>query len=162
MVKKACLSSMWPSYFSSRQQFSNEVIPFKVNKTMEHHVLLAFIDAIIVTTAFDSWMSWGGFDTFVLVMNYINKKWESCHVIVGIFDVHETLRATMAIQLKDFLTQYNLLNKVIAYVKVEGTNLNTLIVALTNIVSCVRFLLPQPYTNYYYGHVVSKCYLVCY
>jgi hypothetical protein len=90
-------------------------------------------------------------------MNYINKKWEPCHVIVGIFEVHETLGATIVVQLKDLLTQYNLLNKVITYVKNESANLNTPIVALTSIVSCVPPLLPQPYATNYYGHAMSKC-----
>jgi hypothetical protein len=79
-----------------------------VNKTMEDHGTPcsshSCVDATIVTTIFDLWMSQGGCDTFVMVVNYINKKWEPCHVIVGIFEVHETLRATMAIQLKDLVT----------------------------------------------------------
>jgi hypothetical protein len=48
-------------------------------------------------------MSRGTFDTFALVVNYINKKWECCHVIVGIFEVHETSGVAMAIQFKDLL-----------------------------------------------------------
>jgi hypothetical protein len=68
-----------------------------------------------------------------MVVNYINKKWEPCHVIVEIFEVHETLKATMAIQLKDLVTQYNLWDKVITYVKDEGVNLNTPTTALTSI-----------------------------
>jgi len=64
---------------------------------MERHVLLIFIDATIFITTFDLWMPRGSFYTFAWVVNYINKKWECCHVIVGIFEVHETLGATMAI-----------------------------------------------------------------
>jgi hypothetical protein len=71
-------------------------------------------------------------------MNYINKKWEPRHVIMGIFEVHETSKFTMAIQLKKL--QYNLLDKIITYVKGEGANLNTFTSALMNIVSCVFFL----------------------
>jgi hypothetical protein len=74
-----------------------------VSKTMEYHVLFTLIDAIIVIATFDLWMFRGSFDTFVLLANYINKKWDCCHVIVGIFEVHETLGATMAIQFKDLL-----------------------------------------------------------
>jgi hypothetical protein len=40
---------------------------------------------------------------FTLVVNYINKRWEPCHVIMTIFEVHETLGVAMAIQLKDLL-----------------------------------------------------------
>jgi hypothetical protein len=72
-----------------------------------------------------------------------------------IFEVHETSKFTMAIQLKNL--QYNLLDKIITYVKGKGANLNTFIVALINIVSCVFFLLPQPYTISCYEHAMSKC-----
>jgi len=63
----------------------------------------------------------------------------------------------MVVHFKDFLAQYNLLNKIIAYVKDKGINLNTFIVALINVVSCVFFLLPQPYVTSCYGHAMSKC-----
>lgn len=74
-----------------------------------------------------------------------------------IFEVHETLGVAMAIQLKDLLAWYNLLDKVIAYVKNEGANLNTFTTTLTNIVSYVSLLLPQPYVISCYGHAMSKC-----
>jgi len=64
---------------------------------MEHHVFLTLVDATIVITTFDLWMSQGGFDMFILVMNYINKMWEPCHVTVTIFEVHETLGVAMVI-----------------------------------------------------------------
>jgi hypothetical protein len=63
----------------------------------------AFIDAIIIITTFDLWMPRGGFDMFVLVVTYINRKWEPCHVTATIFEVHETSGVAMVIQLKDLL-----------------------------------------------------------
>jgi hypothetical protein len=71
-----------------------------VSKTMERHVLPTLADATTIIATFDLWMSRKGFDTFALVMNYINKKWEPCHVIVGIFEVHETLRVAIAVQIE--------------------------------------------------------------
>jgi hypothetical protein len=44
-----------------------------VIKIMERYVLLALVKPTIMTTTFDLWMSQGGFDTFVLVVNYINQ-----------------------------------------------------------------------------------------
>jgi hypothetical protein len=64
----------------------------------------------------------------------------------------------MALQLKDLCTQFDLCNKVIAYVKDEGANLNTLTNVLTRIVSYVPLMLPQPYAGNCFGHVMSKCY----
>jgi hypothetical protein len=49
------------------------------------------------------------------------------------------------------------LDKVIAYVTDETTNLNTLTTTLTNISSCVPLQLPQPYVAICYGHVMLKC-----
>jgi len=102
---------------------------------MEHHILPSLAKVIMVTTTFDLWMFHGLFDTFTLVVNYINQKWEPCHTIMGIFEVHETTWATMPLQLRDLFVKYDLLNKVIAYVKDEGTN------GLTNIMSCVPLVL---------------------
>jgi hypothetical protein len=77
---------------------------------------------------------------------------------VGIFKVHETLGASMVVQLKDLLVRYNLLDKVIAYVKDDKTSLSTLTTAFTSIISCVPLLLLQPYVaNCCYGHAMSKC-----
>ncbi len=96
--------------------------------------------------------------SFALVVNYINKKSKPCHIIVGIFEVHEALRATMVIQSKDLFAHYDLLDKVIAYVKDEGANLNTFTITLSSIMSCVPLLLPQPYVINCYEYAMSKCY----
>ncbi len=95
--------------------------------------------------------------SFALVVNYINKKWKPGHIIVGIFEVHETLRATMVIQSNDLFVHYDLLDKVIAYVKDEGANLNTFTITLSRIISCVPLLWPQPYVTSCYEYAMSKC-----
>jgi hypothetical protein len=64
-----------------------------VIKTMEQYVLLAFIETTTIIATFDLWM----FDIFTLVVNYINKKWKTCHIIIEIFEVHKTIRATMVV-----------------------------------------------------------------
>ncbi len=76
--------------YPSRQQLSNEVILSMASKTMEDHVFPTIVNATTITSTFDMWMSRKGFDTFALFVNYINKKWEPCHVIVENFEVHET------------------------------------------------------------------------
>ncbi len=81
---------------------------------MEHHIFPSLAKVTMVTTTFDLWMFCGLFVTFTLVVNYIDKKWDPCHTTMGIFEVHETTWATMILQLKDLLVQYDLLNKVIA------------------------------------------------
>jgi hypothetical protein len=64
---------------------------------MESHVLLALTKATTVIAMFDLWMSHGGFDTFFLVVNYINRQWISCHVIIRIFEVHDIVGVAMAL-----------------------------------------------------------------
>jgi hypothetical protein len=63
----------------------------------------------------------------------------------------------MALQLKDLFTGFDLCDKVISYVKDEGTNLNIFTNALINIVSYVPLMLPQPYAGSCFRHVMSKC-----
>jgi hypothetical protein len=70
---------------------------------------------------------------FALV-NYINKQWETCHIAIVIFEVHETSNVATVVQLRDLFAQYELLDKFITYIKYEGANLNTLIITLTSIV----------------------------
>jgi hypothetical protein len=44
-----------------------------VTKCMEMHVLPKLVNATIVSTSFDIWMSKGGIDTFIFVINYLIK-----------------------------------------------------------------------------------------
>jgi len=76
---------------------------------------------------------------------------EPCHIDVGIFKVHETLGAIMAIQLKDLIVHYDFLQKVIAYVKDEGVNMNTFTMALIS-----TFVTTTLVTSCY-ELVMSKC-----
>jgi hypothetical protein len=66
-----------------------------VKKTMQLHVLLRLAKATTLSINFDLWMSIGGIDTFVLVINYINESWMPQHVTIGLFEVHETIGLSM-------------------------------------------------------------------
>jgi len=91
------------------------------------------LDSCVITIAsFDLWMSKFGHDTFVLMINFINSLWVHCHVTMGLFEATNVFGVVMAVQVKDLLSSYNLLDKLIAYVKDEGGNLSTLIEALTS------------------------------
>jgi hypothetical protein len=48
----------------------------------------------------------------------------------------------MATQVKDLLSLYNLLDKVMAYIKDEGGNLTTFIRKLSSIITCAQLALP--------------------
>ncbi len=68
---------------------------------MECHGPPRLVKATTITTTFDLWMSQISFDIFVLVVNYINKKWKPCHIIAGFFEIHETMEFAMVMQLKE-------------------------------------------------------------
>jgi hypothetical protein len=70
-----------------------------------------------------------------LVINFINSLWVFCHVTMGLFKTINMSEIAMVVQVKDFLSSYNLLNKLIAYVKDEGGNLSTFAQAFTSIVN---------------------------
>ncbi len=59
-------------------------------------------------------------------------------------------------QVKILLDSFGLLDKIIAYVKNEGSNLNTLINALKSIVSYYPFQLLTPFIGSCFGYVMSK------
>jgi hypothetical protein len=54
------------------------------------------------------------FDTFVMVVNFINISSKPTPVIVGIFEVHNITSATVANQAKGLLDCFGLLDKVFA------------------------------------------------
>jgi hypothetical protein len=60
--------------------------------------------------------------SFALVINFIYSQWVPYHVRVGLFETIDTSRVVMATQVKELLSLYNLLNKLIAYVKDKCRN----------------------------------------
>jgi hypothetical protein len=56
----------------------------------------------------------------------------------------------------NLLYAYGLRNKIITYVKDEGSNLNTLIIALKSVVKCETLGLKESFQETCFGHVFSK------
>ncbi len=52
--------------------------------------------------------------------------------------------------------QYGLKNKIIAYVKDEGSNLNIMVIALKYVVKCEVLSLNESFYSACFGHVFSK------
>jgi hypothetical protein len=111
---------------------------------MECHVLLALAKATIGIATCHLWMLRKGFDTFALVVNYIDKKWKMCHIIINIFQVHETLKDNKVIQITNLFSCYNFYENEITYVKDKNIKLNTFTIALKNM-SCVLLMILQSY-----------------
>jgi hypothetical protein len=51
------------------------------------------------------------------------------HVIIGLFEVHETIGLFMVGQLHTLLEKFDLMHNVIAFVKDEGNNLMSMVIA---------------------------------
>ncbi len=62
----------------------------------------------------------------------------------------------MAKKLTKLLDNYALKKNFIAYVKDEGSNLNTMTTTLKSIVSCDMLGLEENFQDTYFGHVFSK------
>jgi len=75
----------------------------------------------LVIVAFNLWMNQDVHNTFALVINYLTFDWKSKHVIVGMFEAKGTTCFGLVNQLKVLFQKYNLINKIICYVKDEGT-----------------------------------------
>jgi len=101
-----------------------------VTKTMNLHMLpnLAFV--IIVFCSFDIWMFKGGVNTFALVTICLEDNLTPGHIIVGLFEVHETTTSAMALQFQDLLEKCGLIHHVITFVKNEGNKLETMATTL--------------------------------
>ncbi len=69
----------------------------------------------------------GGVDTIALVINFLSDSWSPMHVTIGLFEVHETIGFSMVGQLHNLLE--NLMQNVIAFVKDEGNNLMSMVIA---------------------------------
>jgi hypothetical protein len=77
-----------------------------------------------------------GIDTFILIVHFLNDKWEPCHVLVRFFPTTDTFRKDMATQVNNVLAKHGLNTHALPYIKDEGNNLATMTFALTLIVSC--------------------------
>jgi hypothetical protein len=60
-----------------------------------------------------------GFDTFTMVINFIDKDWMLRHVTIRLFEATATSRTSLPATVKPLLQNFKLENKVLAYIKVS-------------------------------------------
>ncbi len=136
----------------------NEVLLNIVTKIKEKYVFPTLVSYITCTTSFDMWMLHASYDAFAMVINFVNSYSKPTHVIVGVFEMQNTIGATMANQVKIILDSFGSFNKVIGYVKNEGSNLNTLTIALKFLVHYFPFQLPFTFIGSCFAHAMSKAF----
>ncbi len=73
-----------------------------------------------------------------------------------LFEVTKIIKQVLAKNLIKLLDAYGLRNKIITYVKDEGSNLNTLTNALKSIIKCETLGLEESFQGTCFGHVFSK------
>jgi hypothetical protein len=87
------------------------------------------IDCISTTTNFHLWMSKDAHDIFAHIISFLGFNWQPKHEIIGLFEATKTNGQALANNLTKLFNQYGLRNKILqAYVKDEGSNLNTMII----------------------------------
>lgn len=67
------------------------------------------------------------------MVNFVDKEWEPKHVTIGLFEYQKMSGAALVETVKPLLKTFHLQDKVIAYVKDEGSNLVSLATALYGI-----------------------------
>jgi hypothetical protein len=99
----------------------------------------------------------GAHDVFALVIIFLGSNWKLKQVASDLFEIVKTTRQMLAKNLIDLLDAYDLQNKVITYLKDEGSNLNSLTnCAWKPIVKCETLGLKESFQGTYFGHVFSK------
>jgi hypothetical protein len=63
---------------------------------MDQHVLLSFTSIIVLFASFDLWMSHNDVDISALVINFLNDTWLPMHITMGLFEMNETIKWSMA------------------------------------------------------------------
>ena len=109
----------------SRKQLVREHIPTMLAKTMDRYVLPLINSCQTASITSNLWMSRIGWDTFALVVNFIDDYWVPHHVTVGFFEAQDTSGASLAEIVKPLLDEFKLTDKIVACVKDEGANLAT-------------------------------------
>jgi len=79
--------------------FSNIVLFELAKKTKETYVLPLLNDCSCAIVNFDLWMSKCAHDVFILIIMFLGFYWKPKHVILGLFEVVETIGQALVINL---------------------------------------------------------------
>jgi hypothetical protein len=82
--------------------------------------------------------------------------WQPKHITIGLFKASDTFGHALAKDLIELLNKYDLRKKNIAYIKNEGSNLNTMVVALKYVINCDILCLVESFWDSCFGHAFSK------
>lgn len=87
--------------------------------TMLTHIMDKFMLPLHASYAtifvtFDLWMPCCGFDTFCLVVDYVDDEWVFLNVPIGIFEVVDTSGVALAEAVKQLFNEFGFTDRVLA------------------------------------------------
>jgi hypothetical protein len=104
MVVMICVVYYDPkSVFPFQKKLVQVHISRMLTKTMECFVLPKIVTYSSLSIIFDLWMFHGIFDTFTLVLNFINEYWVFHHVTISLFEVPNTYNIALSKIMKPLL-----------------------------------------------------------
>jgi len=127
-----------------------------VEKTKEVYILPKLTNCFFSIASFDMWMSKGVHDIFAFVINLLGSDWQPKQVTIDFFEATKITGQKLVNNLTNFFDQYGFKNNIIAYVKDEGSNLNTMTIVLKYVVKYEVFGLYENFQGSCFGHVFSK------
>jgi hypothetical protein len=89
--------------FPFHKKLVQEHIPRMLTKTMECFVLPKIVTYSSLSIIFDLWMSHVTFDTFTLVLNFINDYWVLHHVTISLFEMPNNYNIVLSKIMKPLL-----------------------------------------------------------
>ncbi len=140
------------------EKISQEILRDLVQKTKDVSILLELSQCMLDTASFDLWMLKGAYDIFAFVINFLDENWKPIKVTIGLFEVIETTSQASVRNLRELLDSYGLKKKIIANVKDEGANFNSMTIAIKFVVNCEVLGLEDNFNGTYFGHAFSKTY----
>jgi len=81
-------------------------------------------------------MSKTAYNIFTLVINFLDENWPPKKVTINLFEAIETTGQALARNLNELLDSYGSNKIIIAYVKDEGANVNSMTISLKYVINC--------------------------
>jgi hypothetical protein len=126
-----------------------------VAKTMYRYVLPLLVKCETKGVTFDLWMCRIGFDTFCLQMNFIDDTWQSRHVIIGLFEAPNIVKATL-IEIMKLINTISIHIEDINICERQRKLFEYLGISHFAKVNCEQLQLTSPYANACFGHAMNK------
>ncbi len=160
MVVMICVVYYDPkSVFPFQKKLVQVHISRMLTKTMECFVLPKIVTYSSLSIIFYLWMSHVIFDTFALVVNFIDDYWVFHHVTISLFEGPNIYNIALLEIMKPLLWEFQLTNKVDSYVKDDNLNLGTLKYTLAFVVNCEFLDLPKPFASTCFWAFLNICFL---